>query len=264
MRFGACRPLESLDAVEELGFDYIEMGVQPTLVPESPDAEFGAIARVLRRHRLRPEAMNGFLPVDLKVVGLHVDPARVRRYVWNVGWRAREVGCEVVVFGSTPSRDVPPGFPIARARQQVVHFMRLISDLWAEGGPICVLEPANPKETNYIHTVHDGLGIVRAVNRPNVLAFGDFYHMVEGGEGTEGLLEAGPLLHHMHAADSGRRPPSKGHADFGGLFRALRRTGYRGRFSLECIWDRFSQEGGEALAHLRRTWARVADGADLE
>ena len=43
MRFGVCAPLEKIDTLAAVGYDYIELGVQSALIPEASDEEFQKI-----------------------------------------------------------------------------------------------------------------------------------------------------------------------------------------------------------------------------
>ena len=40
MRFGVCAPLEKIDRLAAVGYDYIELGVRNALMPEASDTEF--------------------------------------------------------------------------------------------------------------------------------------------------------------------------------------------------------------------------------
>ena len=43
MRFGICTSLDNVDRLAEVGYDYIELGVRPALMPEADETEFQKI-----------------------------------------------------------------------------------------------------------------------------------------------------------------------------------------------------------------------------
>ena len=45
MKFGVCAPLEKMDLLAAVGYDYIELGVQSALIPEKDEADPGAQRR---------------------------------------------------------------------------------------------------------------------------------------------------------------------------------------------------------------------------
>ena len=62
--------------------------------------------------------------------------------------------------------------------------------------------------------------------------------MLRENEGPDALVDAGPLLRHVHIAEKDRRtPPGVAGDDFRPYLRALRRAGYAGDISIECRWD---------------------------
>ena len=49
MRFGICTSLENVNRLAEVGYDYIELGVRPGLMPEADETEFQKSASRWRR-----------------------------------------------------------------------------------------------------------------------------------------------------------------------------------------------------------------------
>ena len=43
MKFGVCAPLEKMDLLAEVGYNYIELGVQSALIPEKNELWFGIV-----------------------------------------------------------------------------------------------------------------------------------------------------------------------------------------------------------------------------
>lgn len=112
MRFGVCAPLEKIDTLAAAGYDYIELGVQSALIPEAGNEEFQRIQDRVAEADLKPEAYSGFVPGDLRVVGEAVDLPRLSRYVETACRRARGIGGEIIVYGSSGSRNLEEGLSL--------------------------------------------------------------------------------------------------------------------------------------------------------
>jgi hypothetical protein len=75
VRFGLCTgDLGRIDRLDQLGYDYADIGAS-TLLPFAPEREFAPIRERLRGAPVRAEALGGFIPGNLKVVGPTVDRA---------------------------------------------------------------------------------------------------------------------------------------------------------------------------------------------
>jgi hypothetical protein len=86
--------------------------------------------------------------------------------------------------------------------------------------------------------------------------------MLRENEGPDALVDAGPLLQHVHIAEKDRRtPPGEAGDDFRPYLRALRRAGYTGDISFECRWDDLPAQLPAALKALREQLATF-DGPD--
>jgi len=123
---------------------------------------------------------------------------------------------------------------------------------------VVAIEPLNRDETNFINTVAEGAAVVRETGHPNIRLLADIYHMLRENEGPDALVDAGPLLRHVHIAEKdGRTPPGFAGDDFTPYLRALRRAGYAGAISIECRWDDLAAQLPAALKALRDQIARL-------
>ena len=187
--------------------------------------------------------------------------------------QADELGAAGVV--SVPLR---PARGFASLAEQESEFARLadltVSSLgdWAAtlsaGSAAVFLEPLCRFEASFLNTVGQAAGIARRIGSPRVLALADFFHMnIEERDFVAPLVEAGPLLGHIHIADNNRLQPGRGMIPFGPSFAALNRMGYGGYVSIECYSPAGARiEGDPATAFpectrfLRETWAEAASG----
>ena len=232
-RLGVCASVANAAAVKSAGGDYVEESVQGFLMPDKPESEFLEKVRAAAASPLPVLACNGFLPAALKSVGPDARHDEIAAYAGTAFRRAREIGITTVVFGSSGSRSIPEGFDRAEARRQFVALLRRLGPIAQSSGVVVAVEPLNRDETNFINTVAEGAAVVREAGHPNIRLLADIYHMLRENEGPEALVDAGPLLRHVHLAEKDRRtPPGVAGDDFRPYLRALRRAGYAGAISL--------------------------------
>ena len=253
MRLGLCTgDLARIERLDQLGFDYAELSAR-ALVPFAPEAEFAPIRDRLRGAPVRAEALGGWLPGNIKIVGPAVDWPRVAEYVEVTMRRAAEVGVEIISWGSAESRLVPTGYSFARAFEQLERFGQLAADLAAQHHLTVVIESISPAECNLVYYVRDAVHLAQVVNRREVRVLADYYHMVKQSEPLEHLLEAGAWLQHAHTSDDERRFPSREGFDQRRFLQYLKRAGYTGRLSFECRSDdSFDQQARAAVSYLRQ------------
>ncbi len=106
MRFGICVYKDDIPAAERAGYDYVELTVTNVL-PEVEDSEFNKLKEQLKPYRIRPEAWRRFIPPNLPVAGPEVDISAITEFLKITLGKIRELGGEVVVFGSPLSRKIP-------------------------------------------------------------------------------------------------------------------------------------------------------------
>lgn len=101
---------------------------------------------------------------------------------------------------------------------------------------ILAVEPENRYETDYVHTVDEGLRLIQEVGLESVQLMVDTFHMnIEEQSIGEAIKKAGEKLVHVHIADSNRLAPGMGHIDFTEVIGALRDIGYDGYLGLEIL-----------------------------
>ena len=258
MRFGLCTgDLDRIDQLDQLGYDYADIGAR-TLVPFAPESEFAPIRSRLLSAPVRAEALAGFIPNDLKIVGPSVDWPRVTGYLEVTLGRAEEVGVRVVNWGSAQSRLVPAGFSFARAFDQLEWFAGIAADIASRHGIVLAIESICPAECNLVYYIRDAVHLAQVINRPEIKVLADYYHMVKQSEPMQHLVAAGAWLRHAHTSDDERRFPTAAGYDQHTFFRALKQAGYDERVSLECrAADDYAGQARRASAYLRAVWTEV-------
>lgn len=254
MRVGACIGIGEIPA-GGAGLDYIEPRVADLLMCDKDDAVFEASLAGVGAAAVRPEAVNCFLPSELKCAGPEVNPVALDAWAASACRRAEKVGVRIIVFGSGASRRLPDGFEPARAVEQMVDTLRRFGPIAADHGVTIALESLSAQDTNFITTIDEAAEIARAVEHPNIRLVADTYHMLRDGEGPESLARAGGLIVHVHCAEkAGRHPLGAGGEDQRPYFRALKDAGYDGRISLECKWRDIRAELPGGVEQVRLQW----------
>jgi len=220
---------------------YTGLEVAPfTLAPRITDVTAG------RRRTLRRQAEDAGVPV----IGLHwllaktegfmvtsPDPAvraRTAAYLGELARCCRDLGGELMVFGSPQQRRVPPGHTKARAADFALDTFRRAGPAIADSGVRVCLEPLAPAEADFLTTCAEAVELLDRIDHPNFALHLDVKAMSSEAEPVPDLIRKhGPRTGHFHANDPNRRGPGFGATDFRPIFRALRDGGYDGWVSVE-------------------------------
>ena len=261
MRFGICGSMvarqpdgsgvEIVEQVREIGYDYIELSLAH--LAALTETDFSALRLRMAGSGLVCEACNNFYPKAVRLTGSAVQWDLVCDYTHRAVSRAAELGAHVIVFGSSAAKNVPEGFPMVQAWQQITRVLNLTADEAGPHGITIAIEPLNRQESNILHTVAEGLAVARRVKRPEVQVLVDYYHMALEHEEPAILGQAGPALCHVHFARvAGRTFPTGLDEGFQSFFDGLVGAGYDGRISVEGFSTDFYADAVQALAVLKR------------
>jgi D-psicose/D-tagatose/L-ribulose 3-epimerase len=258
--FGSVNPLEAIEMLASVGFDYAEPALAHTLALP-PDKLASARERVAASG-IRVETMNWFLPgTEIKLTGPDAHPGKIRDYVDRSLALAESFGVKVIVFGSPGARSVPDGFPRERAWEQLKDFLRTCGDVIESRGygMVVGIEHLRKPETNIINTVAEAAKLAREVNHRKVRIVVDFYHLAFENENPNVLLDARELIVHLQIADPRERTfPIDEAAEprYGAFFSNLRKIGYKGRISIEANSNDLEKDARAALAFLKQMAAK--------
>ena len=243
-----------VDAMAEVGFDYIELSLRD--IVSLPDAALSSLAAKLKRSAIPCEACNNFFPSEIKLTGPDIDLNRTIDYATTALDRAARLGASIVVFGSSDARNVPDGFEILVAREQLADLLGRLGPLAQQRGITIVIEPLNRRESNIINLAFDGLNLVREVNHANIQLLVDFYHLAVEQESPEVVLLAGSAIRHVHfSRPEGRTFPTEWTKSYADFFALLTSIGYANRCSIEAYTSDFTSDARRCL-HLLKENAR--------
>ena len=250
---GVCTSFSNAPILSSRGVEYIEESVQRFLVPQEPEEVFKKKLQDSRAAGMKIYACNGFLPGNLKCVGLRARHSDILQYAETAFRRARDAGIKIIVFGSGTSRRIPDGYSKVVAEAQFTSLLRKMGPIAEEFGIVVAIEPLRKAETNFLNSVSEGLDMVRAVNHPHIRLLADFYHMMQEGEGPDAIVKAGSTIHHCHIAEKEKRtPPGTLGDNFRPYLKALKQTGYKGGISIECRWENMEEQLPGAITELKR------------
>jgi sugar phosphate isomerase/epimerase len=201
-----------------------------------------------------------------KTEGLHLTSldAQVRQrtadYLVELARACRDMGGDLMVFGSPAQRRIPEGATLQQAIDYAVDtFQRSLKGIVDTGVRLC-LEPLAPAEADFIQTAAEACAILDRLNHPNFVLHLDVKAMSSEKAPIPELIHAhAARTGHFHANDANRRGPGFGAVDFVPIFRALKETNYAGWVSVE-VFD-YSPDpvtiARESIRYMRECAARL-------
>lgn len=257
MRFGVCVGPDQIDIAAEAGYDFCELPAR-AVQPFEDDAAALPALRAIEAARIRPEAFNVLVPGELPLVGPTADLAALRTYLQRAFTRMVQLGGAVVVLGSGRARHIPADVPRAQALDQLADALALAGEEASRAGIELALEHLNKGESNVFNSVAESHAFIKERGLSTVRLLADLHHMELEQEDFATVVDAAPLLAHVHVADGERRHPGVGGYDYAGFMKALRAAGYDRRISAECRWENFPEQAAPALAFMREQWQASA------
>lgn len=244
-----------LNALHNSGYDFAELGVG--LLSDMIEQDFAQVKEIIKRSPIKVLAFNSFMPKRLPLTGPSVSKDAVDEYVHKSMARISEIGGRCIVFGSSGARNVPDGFPVAQAMDQLRWFLDLCERYAAQYDLVIAIEPLNKKESNIINTVAEAVELASSLNLPHIKVLADSYHMYLEHEAFGVLYKAAPWLEHVHISEADRSCPGASkqrEMDFQALFSTLKRIGYDKGISMECRFDDFELQNPQALSFVKNIW----------
>jgi sugar phosphate isomerase/epimerase len=215
----------------KLGFDAVE------IFPQSADSlNVQQLKDLLAQHRLELAAIGtgaGWVKHKLRLTDPDSDVRRrAREFAAGIVALAGGLGAPAII-GSMQGR-CEPGV----RREQVLDWLREafgeLSNQAAKFNQVLLYEPLNRYETDVFTRQTAAADFLRTLPARNIRLLCDLFHMnIEERRIAEALLDAGPLVGHIHWADSNRQPMGCGHTAAEPIIKALRAIGYNGYLSAE-------------------------------
>ncbi len=244
---------KAISSTKQAGYDLIQLAA---LDPDRFDADM--TAKLLQENEILGDVSLG-LGEDTDISS--DDPevvARGRRLLETAVYLTRDIGGAYLggVLFSKLGRYARP--VSERGRANSVESIAWLADIAAPAGVTLGLEFCNRYETNVLNTTEQTLAFIDDVDRPNVMAHLDVYHMnieeVSFAGAVHATADAG-RLGYVHLGESHRGALGTGSVPFDEFFTALHDVGYDGvltfeSFSSEVVHPTLSS----TLAIWRNTW----------
>ena len=115
--------IEAIEILKDIGYDYFELPLAQIMALSKN--EFEKIKKKIFATGLKSEVLNNFFPKYLQLTGNNVDNKKIEKYTEQALDKASILGAEVIVFGSAKAKNVPSGFPMYKAWNQLVELLRL-------------------------------------------------------------------------------------------------------------------------------------------
>jgi sugar phosphate isomerase/epimerase len=253
MRFGCCVDVDQVPILAQAGYDFCELPARAVRPSDDEPAALPAL-RAAAALPLRPESFNSLIPPTLPLVGPHVDRAALRLYLRRAFTRIAQIGGQVAVLGSGGARRIPAGMPRDQALDQLADALALAADEAGSAGIALALEHLNQGECNVFTSIAECQAFIEERGLAGLQLLADLHHVEAQQEPLAHVLDAAPLLAHVHVADGGRRAPGVGGYDYAGFMAVLRQANYDRRIAAECSWEDLSAQAAGALAFMREQW----------
>lgn len=258
MKFAICNetfqdwPIEqAFGYARELGYTGIE------IAPFTLASDAREITESMRR-TVRDAARDA----GLEVIGLHWLLAKttgyyltspdveVRRrtaeYLGVLAQLCRDVGGQILVFGSPLQRNLLPGVSLEQAHSYAAEVIELALPALDKYDIVLALEPLGPQEGDFWRTADETMETVNRFMSRRVRLHLDVKAMsTEAIPIHEVIRKHSDAMIHFHANDANRRGPGMGDVDYIPIFSTLRELRYSGWVSVE-VFD--YEPGVERLA----------------
>lgn len=235
MKIGYCigTNVERVKQLSQFGYDCYEPAFSG--IAEMDEKEFASFRRETEKYGIPCLSCNGMLPGTLSPFR-EQDYGEMKAFLERGMERMSALGGEVAVLGSGTSRNIPEGYDRELARRQFVDLVKMCADLAQKRNIRIAIEPLARQETNFIHTLEDGVGICQDAGRENVGVTADFYHMYMNADDFSHLETYSSSIFHLHIArfnpDRGIPGPADVEA-FRPIAETLGKIGYKGILNVE-------------------------------
>ena len=221
------------EQASRLGFDAVE------IFPASAESlNIKELQSLLNQHRLQLAALGtgaGWVKHKLRLTD--PNPAirqRAREFAGDIVAAAGELGAPAIIGsmqgGCEPELNRP------QALDWLGQALEELSAQSAQFHQVLLYEPLNRYETGVFTRQGEAAAFLRSLRSKNVRLLCDLFHMnLEERSMPDTLLEVGPLIGHIHWADSNRQAMGFGHTDVAPIVAALRKSCYSGYLSAEVL-----------------------------
>jgi len=254
------------EAVKGLGYAGLELAPF-TLAPTIRDLSASQRSEIRRTVADSGLATIGLHWLLAKTEGLYLtSPDRAVRcrtgeYLRDLAVATRDLGGELMVFGSPKQRDLLPGVAFEDAMGYAEEVFAAVLPTLDETGVTLCLEPLAPSETDFLTTIAQANALIGRLDHPRFKLHMDVKAQSGDPDGSvpDLIRRHAASAAHFHAQDVNLRGPGMGDVDFGPIMKALVESGYDRWVSVE-VFDYTPDArtiAAESIACLRRELDRA-------
>lgn len=252
MKIGCSAHIHELPAVEEAGFDYVELRGRE--VAALAPADLACLES--QCERLPCLGLNAYCPPEIVIAGPGFDRRRAQTYAETLAARAVRLGVRVVGIGSPASRVLPEGFSYDLAAEQAKSFTKDTAEAFGRYGISVGFEALGYCFCNFINHMSEAAALVESLGIPSAGIILDFYNMELSGEAQLPFAPYISRILHVHLSDDLGTPDRRSFLRPEKLplhearVKALISAGYAGALTLE-IDTPVDHTAKESLVFLR-------------
>jgi D-psicose/D-tagatose/L-ribulose 3-epimerase len=235
------------DEIKKTGYDGVEVPIF-----EGEPEHFRRVGQVAKDAGLRVTAVT-VLP-DEQTSAISPDPASRENAVKRLHWALdclSAAGGELLCGPFYQPLGVFTGEPATpKERAGIAEVHGKAADYAAKLNLKLAVEPLNRFECHALNTVTDSAELVRKVGKPNYgLLYDTFHQNIEEKDPVGVILPNIAHINHVHVSENDRGTPGKGHVPWDATFKAFKKGGYQGFYTIEAFGRALP-----ALAAATRVW----------
>ena len=227
---------EKLEAAARSGFESVQIVGE---YASWTDADVARIQKLARSLHLGMDVLIATPDWPTRPVSM-VDPAQRDNFLADVRNAIRYAQKLEVPQILLMSGNAIPGRTHDEQYSSLLEGSKRAGDLVAAANLTAIVEPLNSLVNHkgfFLTTCVEGARLIRQVDHPHVRLLFDIYHeQVQVGNVIRTLTEAADVVAVFHIADNpGRNDPGSGEINYQNVYKAIRKTGFRGYVAMEYL-----------------------------
>ena len=229
-----CGPTETtFRKAAEFGYDGVEIHLRDASDISVPD-----VKRLMKETGLAVTTLGTGLATVEYGINFASDDPLIRRRAVDYAKKLTEIASEIgsaVTIGLMNGK-VGRG---AERNDRIKWVLECLSECRAyaeKKGVIILLEAINRYESDYMCLQEDSASFAEKAGKKNMKILSDIFHMnIEEKDICASLEARKDEIGYVHLVDSNRQYPGQGHTDLKAVVSTLKKIGYSGYFSFECL-----------------------------
>ncbi len=261
MKYGFATPFassqEQLDfefykAVKDAGYDFLEL--PGTLINNISEEDYQRLVDYLKEIGMESAGICSLFPGRIRF--FEVSGEELEEYIDWIFGKVQALGAVKIGFGSGGARKLPEGMSQEEGMEIFAEKVRKHMVPYLEKYNYeMVIEPFNPKETNFITTAAEAAKAIEKIGSSRIGILTDTLHIIGANDDTERIVkEQGSLIRHIHISEPGREMPVDAYSpECLASVKALAASGYDGTLSFETKCADY-RDLKTALDNLKALW----------